>query len=301
MIAKLEMLIALAKEQHFGRAAERLGLSQPTLSSGIRALEDQLGVKLVLRGSRFRGLTPEGQRALEWARRIVGDSRRLREEMRVSRTGLAGHLRLAVIPTALTWAAHLATALGRAHPNVSLAVFSRNSGEILAMLENLDADAGLSYLDNEPLGRVSSVFLYRETYAAVLPQGHRLAGRAQLGWADLGGEALCLLTPDMQNRRIINRAFLDAGVSPKVRLEAGSTVVLVAHVAEAGSITVLPEGLARFLTAGKGLAVVPMAPGAQATGPAVGLVAPYQEPHTPVIQALFETARRLGLPEKPAG
>ncbi|MCU0912495.1 MAG: LysR family transcriptional regulator, partial [Rhodobacteraceae bacterium] len=82
MIDKLEMLIALAQERHFGKAAESLGVAQPTLSTGIKQLEDQLGVQLVFRGSRFRGLTPEGQRALEWARQIVGDARQLKEEMR---------------------------------------------------------------------------------------------------------------------------------------------------------------------------------------------------------------------------
>jgi DNA-binding transcriptional LysR family regulator len=110
MIKQLEMLLALAKEQHFGHAAERLGITQPSLSGGIRQLEDQLGVKLVQRGSRYGGLTPEGQRVLVWARQIVGDSRRLRDEMRAVREGLSGHLRLAVIPTALTWAARLTAA-----------------------------------------------------------------------------------------------------------------------------------------------------------------------------------------------
>jgi DNA-binding transcriptional LysR family regulator len=65
MIDKLEFFIALAGAQHFGRAAEECGISQPTLSAAIRQLEDQLGVVLVVRGSRFQGLTPEGQRVLE--------------------------------------------------------------------------------------------------------------------------------------------------------------------------------------------------------------------------------------------
>ena len=69
MIDKLELLIALAREQHFGRAAESTGVSQPTLSAGIKQLEDTFGVLLVRRGSRFRGFTAEGERALEWARR----------------------------------------------------------------------------------------------------------------------------------------------------------------------------------------------------------------------------------------
>ena len=66
MIDKLEFFIALAKHQHFGRAADACGITQPTLSSAIRQLEDQLGVVLVQRGSRFKGLTQEGQRVLEW-------------------------------------------------------------------------------------------------------------------------------------------------------------------------------------------------------------------------------------------
>jgi len=102
MIDKLEMFLAVARHEHFGRAAESLGITQPTLSSGIKQLEDQLGVQLIFRGSRFGGLTPEGKNALNWARKIVGDTRQLKEEMRQTRHGLSGQLRMAVIPTALT-------------------------------------------------------------------------------------------------------------------------------------------------------------------------------------------------------
>src|SRR6478735_8031248 len=101
MIDKLEFFIALANERHFGRAAEECGVTQPTLSAAIRQLEDTLGVVLVQRGSRFKGLTSEGQRVLEWARRIVGDTRTMREELRAARLGLAGHVKIAAIPTAL--------------------------------------------------------------------------------------------------------------------------------------------------------------------------------------------------------
>ncbi|MFN6979327.1 MAG: LysR family transcriptional regulator, partial [Gemmobacter sp.] len=92
MIERLEMFLALARERHFGRAAAACGVTQPTLSSAIRGLEDQLGVQLVWRGSRFQGLTPEGERTLDWARRITGDARALRDEMRARRSGLGGAL-----------------------------------------------------------------------------------------------------------------------------------------------------------------------------------------------------------------
>lgn len=291
MINKLEMLLALAKEQHFGRAAEQLGITQPTLSSGIRNLEEQLGVKLVQRGSRYGGLTPEGQRALGWARQIVGDTRRLRDEMRAVREGLSGHVRLAVIPTALTWAARLTTTFSDAHPNVSFTVLSRSSLEILAMLENLDADAGISYLDNEPLGRVTSAPLYREHYALVCRSDHPLAGRPDVDWGELGEVSLSLLTPDMQNRRIINRNFMQAGVSPKAQIESNSTIVLAATVINGGHATILPSDHAIFLADGHDLTVVPIK--APHEAPSVGLITTYQEPQTPVLAALFRIAKRI--------
>ncbi len=289
MLPKLEMFIALAREQHFGRAAESLGIAQPTLSAGIRQLEESLGVQLVRRGSRFGGLTPEGQRALVWARRISGDARRFREEMRAAREGLAGHLRLAVIPTALTWASRLAAAHAAAHPKVSFTILSRNSGDILAMLEDFEADAGLTYLDNEPLGRMATVPLYRERYTLLCATGHPLAGRGAIDWAELAGARACLLTPDMQNRRIISRALMEAGVELDVRMETNSTQVLASHVASGGWVTVLPEDVAVFLATGKGLGVVPIR--ADTAGPAVGMVVPHLEVQTPVLRSLLAAAR----------
>ena len=297
MIAKLEMFIALARERHFGRAALSLGVTQPTLSTGIRQLEDQLGVKLVSRGSRFGGLTPEGQRALVMARQIVGDARRLREEMRASREGLAGHLRLAVIPTALTWGSALAARFTARHPKVSFTVLSRASADILSMLDDLEIDAGISYLDNEPLGRVVTRPLYRESYRLVCRPDHPLAGRADLGWAELAAEKLCLLTPEMQNRRIINRQFLEAGLTPAAAIESNSTVVLVATVLQGPWVTILPSDLAAFLTEGKPLALVPLRQ--EAVAPEVGLIAPHQPPYTPVLQALLDEAGGLArVPER---
>lgn len=295
MIDKLEMLLALAKEKHFGRAAETLGITQPTLSAGIRKLEEQLGVRLVQRGSRYGGLTPEGQRALDWARRIVGDSRRLRDEMRASHAGLAGHLRIAVIPTALTWAARLTAGYAERHPNVTFTVLSRSSGEILQMLDNLDVDAGITYLDSEPLGRMTIEPLYHEDYALVCSPDHPLAGRDRIGWAELVDLRLCLLTPDMQNRRIINRNLMEAGVEPQVLVESNSTIVMVSNVLNGPFVTILPEDMARFTAAGHDLVLVPIE--RRGTRPAVGLIAPHQDPRTPVLQALLKLAEGMYRPD----
>ncbi|WP_281982569.1 LysR family transcriptional regulator [Thalassorhabdomicrobium marinisediminis] len=290
MIDKLEMFIALAREEHFGRAAISQGVTQPTLSAAIKQLEDQLGVMLVWRGSRYRGLTPEGQRALDWARRIVGDARSLKQEMRVAREGLSGDLRLAVIPTALTVVSDLTAGYGEAHPNVRFSVQSKTSVEILQMLENLEIDAGLTYLDNEPLGRVTTVPIYAERYVLVARAGHPLLS-GPVRWAELEQVPLCLLTPDMQNRRIINQHLLEAGVEVTPRIEASSVVVLVSHVVRSNLATILPVRAAEIFLKGDDLQSVPLvSPDASHI---VGLVAPHREPLTPVLATLLDRARTL--------
>ncbi|MGZ5940661.1 MAG: LysR family transcriptional regulator, partial [Rhizomicrobium sp.] len=122
MIDKLEFLLALAREKHFGHAAEACGVTQPTLSAGIKQLEASMGVLLVSRGSRFHGFTPEGERVLNWARRIVGDTRAMRQEVRSLRHGLTGRLRIAAIPTALAMIAAITTPYRARHPEVQFTV-----------------------------------------------------------------------------------------------------------------------------------------------------------------------------------
>jgi DNA-binding transcriptional LysR family regulator len=291
VIDKLEMFIALAQAEHFGRAAEAVGVTQPTLSAAIKQLEDQLGVMLVSRGSRYGGLTPEGKRVLEWARRIVGDARTMREELRAAREGLSGDVRLAVIPTALTAVSKLTTSFARTHPNVRFTVLSAPSTEILHLLEDLRVDAGISYLDNEPLGRVVTVPLYEERYVLVMRDDAPLASRAAIGWKEMGGLPLALLTPDMQNRRIIGGHLSAAGVPVTPSIETNSTIVLVSHVLSGGWMTILPRRAVEIFLPHAPIAVVPIRdPEARN---AVGLIAPWREPHTPVIGALLQEARRL--------
>src|SRR5262249_35942448 len=133
MIDKLEYLMALARERHFGRAADACGVTQPTLSAGIKQLEETLGVLLVQRGSRFIGLTSEGERTLDWAKRIVGDSRAMRQEISTLKHGLAGRLKIAAVPTALAMIAAITTPYRARHPNVRFTILSRTSIEILAL------------------------------------------------------------------------------------------------------------------------------------------------------------------------
>ncbi|MBV5263124.1 LysR family transcriptional regulator [Pinisolibacter aquiterrae] len=292
MIDKLEYLIALAREKHFGRAAEACHVSQPTLSSAIRQLEDALGAPLVERGSRFIGFTAEGEKALDWARRIVGDHRAMRDDVASMRRGLTGHLRLAVIPTALPMVSRLTTAFSERWPDVKLSIFSRNSAEALRLLENLEIDACLTYLDNEPLGKVAATPLYRERYHLVTGGDGPFAGRETITWAEVGRIPLCLLTPDMQNRRIIDHLFAEVGLTAEAKLESNSIMVLAAHVRTGRWSSVMPRILAEALGLhAPSIAVIPIVEPEEFH--TIGLVTTARDLRPPLIEALTAEARRL--------
>jgi DNA-binding transcriptional LysR family regulator len=291
MIDKLEFIIALAREQHFGHAAEVCRVSQPTLSSGIKYLEDMFGVLLVQRGSRFHGFTPEGERVLDWARRIVGDTRAMRQDIDALKRGLVGHLRIAAIPTALAMSALLTTPYRARHPDVRFTILSRTSIQVLNHLENLEVDAGLTYLDNEPLGRVKTVPLYQEEYRLLTSQAGTFGDRDRVTWAEVGKIPLCLLTTDMQNRRIIDGLLRSAGAEPSPTLESNSMIVLFAHVRTGRWASIMPAKLAEALGLTDSVRAIPIVE--PAATHAVGLVVPDREPTTPLITALIAEARLL--------
>src|SRR5262252_2400678 len=291
MIDKLDFILALAREKHFGRAADACGVTQPTLSAGVKQLEEQMGVLLVNRGSRFQGFTPEGERVLDWARRIVGDTRAMREEINALRHGLTGRLRMAAIPTTLPMVAALTTPYRERHPNVQFTIYSRTSIEILDLLENLEIDAGITYLGNEPLGRVSATPLYHERYRLLTSSDAPLGNRATVTWAEVAQVPLCLLTPDMQNRRIIDELLRGAGGTPQPTLESNSMIVLFAHVRTGRWASVMPAKLAETLGLTETIRAIPIVePQAVHT---IGLVVPARAPMTPLTAALVAEAQRL--------
>jgi len=298
VIDRFELLLALAKERHFGRAAEACGVTQPTLSAGLKQLEEQLGVRLVERGSRFIGFTPEGERALQWARRVIGDVRAMRQEIAGMRKGLSGHLRIAAIPTAMPMLSELTTPFHEKHADVRFTLMSATSNEVLRLIENLEADAGVTYLDNDPLGRVKTVPLYREGYRFLTSVDSPLGDRAKVTWEEVGRVPLCLLTPDMQNRRIVDKQLAESGHTVTPMLEANSTIALLSHVRTGKWASVVANTLADVFAFPDSIRSIPI------EGPEVshqmGLVVLDREPMTPIVAALLTEARAIapGLSER---
>jgi DNA-binding transcriptional LysR family regulator len=291
LLRHLQYLTALARERHFARAAAACDVTQPTLSSGIKQLEEQLGLLVVQRGQRFEGLTPEGERILGWARRITADAESLEQEASRLREGLVGRLRLGVVPAALPSVPILASPLARRYSGITLTVFSTSSIDIQAGIDEFRLDAGITYLDNEPLSHVRTIPLYLEQYLLITPAGGPLARRARVSWREAASLPLCLLTPDMQNRRILDSHFGEAGVSVSPTLETDSVFTLCALVRSGYWSSVLPRGFLAALSGAAGVAIVPLeGPRAAHT---VGLVVPERDPLSPAVAVLVELVRGL--------
>lgn len=293
-LRQLEYLSALAREQHFARAAAACHVSQPALSEGIRRLEADLGVQIVRRSRSFEGFTPEGERVVHWARQILGDADELRSELASMREGLSGRLRIAAIPTALATSSLITGPFLERHPSVRISVESLSSRDIAAQLADFRVDVGISYVDGEPLtATVRTVPLYAERYLLLTADDGELADRDVVAWSDLASVPLCLLSPDMQNRRILDRLLADAGVHAQPAIEADAISVLYAHVATRRWSTVIAHAWLHLFGVPAGLRAIPMA--SPPVSFHVGLLLPDTEPQPILVQALLDVATSVDL------
>jgi DNA-binding transcriptional LysR family regulator len=294
-IRQFEYLEALASEKHFRRAAEACHVSQPTLSAALTQLEEELGVLLIERDPRFQRFTPEGEIVLARIRRILVEIDLMRAEVAEARDGLGGKLRLGVIPTALPMAVHVTAPFCAAFPAVTLEVLSLTSRQILERLESFELDAGLTYLDNEPLPNALSKPIYAESYCLLTRRDGPLGGRETIAWTEAAELKLCLLTADMQNRRIIDGIFRSVGKSPRPAMETNSIFNLYTHAALPGMNSIASRQLLDLFGPPQGVkALTLIEPEARRM---IGLVVADRHPPPPLARKLMQTAAALD--EKP--
>lgn len=289
MLEKLEFLIALSREQHFGRAAESCGVAQPTLSLGIQSLEEMLNTPLVKRASRFQGFTPEGERVLVWAHRLVGDARAMRQDLLGLKGGMESHLRIAALPSAMPLVAKLTVPMQVNYPNVRFTVFGRTSSVLLDMLRQREIDVGVTYLSNEPIGEVTATPIYREEYLLLTTAEGPLGGADQVTWSQAGKAPLCLLSRDMQSRRIVDSILRRIGIEPMPLLETDSVSALVAHVRASRWASIVPNSALESVEMADTLRAIPLVE--PVVFHTIGLVVSEHYPLQPAVATLIEQAR----------
>lgn len=292
-IRQLQFLVALSQEKHFARAAAVCNISQPTLSSRIRQLEEELGVPIVERDKRYIGLTVEGTRVLEWAKRILADCEFLEQELSELKGGLSGRLTMGVIPSALPVVSLLTSPFCETHPGVKITVLSRTSVQIERQLHNFEIEIGVTYVDNEPLKHVKTLPLYQENYVLVTSTKGPLAGRETVSWEEVSRIPLCLLTSDMQNRRIVDDAFRQVNCEVAPQVEANSITGLYSHVRFGHWSSVLPQTYGTMVGLGDNLEAIPIT--APLMAHSVGLIASDRDPPSPLASAMMAATAKLDL------
>lgn len=289
----LEYLVELVREEHFGRAARSCGVAQPTLSSGIKRLERDVGFPIVRRSQRYEGLTPEGEKVLDWARRILADVGGLDAEIDALRGGLTGQLRVGAIPTALPCVSLLTTPLVALHPEITVTVISLNSRQIERGLHDFELELGVTYLDSEPLSGVRTLGLYEEHYVLLTDASGGFALRETVTWAEAATIPLCLLTRDMQNRRIVDGIFHEAGSEPKPTVETNSISTMFAHVRDGPWSSVMSHAWLHLIDVPAGMRAIPLV--GPATARTIGLVWPERDPESILARALLDVAEDADL------
>ena len=243
VLAAMRYLAALNAHGHFARAAEACHITQPALSNALRALEQELGVAIVRRGRVYAGLTPEGEQVLQTGLEMLQKEEHLRQSLSAQAGQLQGRLCMAAVPTAMPMLVRFASQLRAEHTGLLPVLHAMSSPDIERGLEDLSIDLALGYSDRIHSPRTQCVPQYQEHYyllqKAAAPST-ALQWAAPMPWSQAAVPQLCLLTPDMHNRQIVERAFQAAGVPLPLAMETNSVQALLQAVVEMGMASIVP-------------------------------------------------------------
>ena len=233
-------LVALADHRHFGRAAAACFVSQPTLSTQIRKLEEELGVALVERNPRRVMLTPAGHEAAERARRIVAEVEQMKEAARREQDPESGAVRLGIFPTLGPYLLpHVVPVVRRRFPKLELLLVEEKSDVLLARLREGRLDAAILALPVDD-DQLHSELLFEESFVLAMPEAHPLADRSSLRMEDLGNERLLLLEDGHCMREQALEVCHLSGAHEKSEFRATSLETLRQMVAANVGLTLLP-------------------------------------------------------------
>jgi len=286
----LRYLVALADERHFGKAAERCYVSQPTLSAQIRKLEEYLGVPLVERQPKRISITPAGEKIVERARRLLQEADAIVELAKSDRDPLAGTLKVALIPTVGPYLLpHVVRRLKRALPKLKLLLYEYQTAPLLEKLHDGEIDMGILALP-VPMDGLDAAELYSEPFMLAVPADHPFAERERVTTQDLHGEPLLLLEDGHCLRDQALEVCSRVGAQESQDYRATSLETLRQMVAAGHGVTLLPElAAASPVGSARGLRIKPFVKPAPAR--TIGAVWRKSTTRGPAIEAIANAIR----------
>jgi DNA-binding transcriptional LysR family regulator len=259
-IRQFRYLVAVAEERHFGRAAHRCNVTQPSLSSGIKQLELELGVPIFLRGrgQRFQGLTAEGERVASWSRGVLAYCDAMRKEIAMMKKDLIGHLRLGAMPSMSPVLPSVLQAFRSEYPGVRVDVQFIGNEAMKLGLNNFALDVALTYLDKADLGRKNTLPIYTERMSLLVPDTPQFKKKKTITWREAADVPLAMLRPSMHERRFIDRVFKSVGCSPVPHVESESILHLMFQTQCTELCTIIPSHFAHMPGLFKGTRALPL-------------------------------------------
>lgn len=284
-LTELRYVVAVARERHFGRAAEACFVSQPTLSVAVKKLEDELGVLLFERGPGEVSVTPAGQRVVEQAQRVLEESARIKEIAAEQSDPLAGPLRLGAIYTIGPYLLpKLIPLLRRSAPTMQLHIQENFTHRLGEMLRSGEVDVILVALPFEAPG-IATQAVYDEPFVIAFPKGHPWEHRKRVSSEELARESLLLLGEG----HCFRDQVLD--ICHVVRERGGAPRNAIARTLEGGSL----ETIRQMVASGVGVTVLPATSVGAGGGDLVRIV-PFARP-IPVRRVVLAWRRSFPRPE----
>ena len=245
-LRQFQYLVALEQEGHFGRAADKCHVSQPSLSSALKSLEEELGIPLILRQQKFQGFTEEGLKVVTWAKRLLADRSAMLEELSMMRNNLNGRLRIGAIPMSSPVFPTISQLFQKRYPSVQLEIKFMGVDQLVQGLSNFEIDVAFTYLDDPSLERFVAMPLYEEPLYLLLPENDWLDDSPTISWKKAAELPLCLLSKDMRERQMMDEAFATAGCAPVPVLESNSIFQLAFHAMAGDLATIVPKHFAQL-------------------------------------------------------
>ena len=295
-LTELKYVVALAQERHFGRAAQKCFVTQPTLSLALAKLEDELGVKLFERNKNEVLVTGRGQSIVEQARRVLDEVGRIQQLARGGQDQLSGALRLGAIPTIGPYLLpELVPILRKQAPKMPLVIEENLTGNLAPMLRDGELDVVIVALPFSLPG-VKTLAIYEEPFSVVVPEGHPWQERRSVKPAELAGENMLVLNAGHCFRDQVLEACPGQSNTAMPEGRAGSSLETIRNMVASGlGVSVLPSGALAPRYASKLLRVVPFAAPVPSRKVALAWRASFDRPAA--IEALAAAMRRVRLPD----
>lgn len=301
-LRQLEYFLMVGDELNFSRAAERLNMTQPPLSTQIRALEKEIGVLLLDRSTRKVSLTPAGELFLASTRRLLAQLQENVSQARSAASGEIGHLTLGFVPSATTeLLPPILRAFRGVYPRVQLSLHELRPDQQVQELRSRVIDCGCFYLplgDEPPFGDpgLSSVAVSQEPLVAVMPTDHRLAPRRRVDVADLAGEPFVTVSGHQGSglREAVLEQCRRAGIVPEVVQEAALVQTIAGLVASGVGVALVPASVRRLQRVG-----VTYRPLENPVEVRMGIIW-LQGSDNPIVKGFVDTVRGVGGPEADA-